>query len=269
MKKKLLLLAIVGAVLLSASPVLADDSFYVIGEGGAPGTKISSLPYEITTPGFYYVSGNLSCPSGNGITVSTDDVTIDLMGFRLSGNGGGSGIIWYDHANIEIRNGTLRNWNSGIYGYSSFVAGSVSNRAINVRCQNNSVGISFGDNGIVRGCSIQGGTTGISGASLVANNAVYNCSLYGINTGSGTISGNTVTNSATGIRSNGGSVIGNTVYCSSGQTGIALSTSTSNPILMDQNTVNGGSTRYSGGSTATVWAGKSTDNPWGNNAGHQ
>jgi hypothetical protein len=84
MRRKIWLLALVGAVLLGVSPALADGDFYVVVVPGGVGTKITSLPYTITAPGFYYLTGNLTCPSGVGITINSDDVTIDLMGFRLS-----------------------------------------------------------------------------------------------------------------------------------------------------------------------------------------
>jgi hypothetical protein len=48
-----------------------------------PRTPISSVPFTITTPGSYYLTTNLYSPSGNGITVSANDVTIDLNGFAL------------------------------------------------------------------------------------------------------------------------------------------------------------------------------------------
>jgi hypothetical protein len=50
--KRLLLIALVGVVLLSAVPVWADDGFYVIASGRqTPGTKITRLPYTITARG--------------------------------------------------------------------------------------------------------------------------------------------------------------------------------------------------------------------------
>ena len=61
MKRTLWLLACLGALLLSAAPVPADDGFYVIAAGQpSVGTKITSLPYTISTPGYYYLTGNLS-----------------------------------------------------------------------------------------------------------------------------------------------------------------------------------------------------------------
>ncbi len=48
-----------------------------------PRIPISSLPITITNPGSYYLTANLTGGSGNGITVSSSGVTIDLNGFTL------------------------------------------------------------------------------------------------------------------------------------------------------------------------------------------
>jgi hypothetical protein len=53
MKRAILFLALVAAVLLSAAPVLADDGFYVIAGGGKAGTQINSVPYPISSSGLY------------------------------------------------------------------------------------------------------------------------------------------------------------------------------------------------------------------------
>ena len=51
-----------------------------------PRTPISSLPYPITEPGSYYVVSNLHS-TGHGIVIETSGVTVDLMGFSLTGDG--------------------------------------------------------------------------------------------------------------------------------------------------------------------------------------
>jgi hypothetical protein len=257
MKKIFWLLVLLAALLLSAAPVLADGEFYVIAGGGGVGTKITSLPYPITTPGFYYLTGNLSYSgSSNGITVSSDDVTIDLMGFRLSGPGilsGSFGIyVQANHKNVEIRNGVLRNWNKAIYADPGGT--NYGHRVINIRAEANYGGIElYGSGHLTKGCT-----------------ALNNTNNYGIMCDTeATISNNVVINSSVGIYCNSGSVIGNNVICNSGQTGIQLGNNMGSSTLMDQNNVNGTGTHYMViGSGNLLWAGKNTDNPWGSNAGH-
>jgi hypothetical protein len=261
--KRFLLLALVFSVMATSAPALADGDFYIVAVGGGVGVKITSLPKTITAPGFYYLGGNLTCSEGNGITVSVSDVTIDLMGFRLSGNSSSDGISG-TVKNVEVRNGTLSGWNHAIN------IDGLGNRMINVRARENTYGIYLlGPGHLVKGCSAQDNTnTGISAVgSTISNNLVSSSSsgAYGI-AGYGTISGNRVSGGFTdAIYCNDSSnVIGNTVF--GGTTGITLSSA---PSVVDQNTVFSAVTPYAGGSTFTVWAGKNADNPWGNNAGHQ
>lgn len=226
MKKKLLLLAIMGAVLLSAAPVLADDSFYVIAGGDAPGTKIISLPYTISAPGFYYLRSNLTYNGDTpAITINTNGVTLDLMGFRLNGKGTNTGIYMSGRKNVEIRNGTLQNF---AYGINEDSDTSVRHRVINVRLEgNNTYGLNsygirlLGNAHLVRGCTAWGSNTGIS----ITNGTVSGCQVEGCRFG---------------ISINGsGNVIGNYAYSGDNQAGIL-----GGDLMLDQNTVSGTGIHY-------------------------
>jgi parallel beta-helix repeat protein len=70
-----------------------------------PGT----LPLVITTPGTYYLVGDLVTP-GAGITIDSDYVTIDLMGFRLSGGTGNGISVISSRIFIAVRNGVVSDW---------------------------------------------------------------------------------------------------------------------------------------------------------------
>src|SRR5438034_6089887 len=59
-----------------------------------PRTPISSAPYIITNSGSYYLTTNLYAASGDGITISANNVTVDLNGFALTGNSSSSGIYF-------------------------------------------------------------------------------------------------------------------------------------------------------------------------------
>jgi hypothetical protein len=85
-----------------------------------PRTPISSIPYTITQPGSYYLTGNLTATaSDTGITVAASHVTIDLNGFTLSGGTlGDHGIFAYSINRFTVRNGTVSDWlGSGIEYY--------------------------------------------------------------------------------------------------------------------------------------------------------
>jgi hypothetical protein len=292
MARKLGLIVLVSLYLLSPAAALADGDIYV---GGPYGTKITSLPYEINTPGVYYLAGDLSYAGDNffGIIINADNVTLDLMGFTLAYTGTGTlkyGIWMWGRKNVEIRNGTVRGWHTGIgEDYYNLPVG---HRVINIRAEENGIGVSLRGNGhLIQGCTVSSslpGTSGLSidnGTGIITGCVVKNFGGHGIFGGSGggtVISGNVVVGNAesgcVGILSSGGlvmgnevsncgdkgiwiqgptSLIGNSVNTSgSSQTGIFI-LNPSHPTLLDQNTVMGPGTHYSGTSSAQ----------WRNNGG--
>ncbi len=85
---------------------------------------IGTLPYTISQPGSYVLTGNLiGDGSSHGIIISSSNVTVDLAGFAIIGVSGnpnaaiyatsaGKGQFWH---NIAITNGNLDEWdNAGI-----------------------------------------------------------------------------------------------------------------------------------------------------------
>ncbi len=84
-------------------------------------TVIDSIPFIITVQGIYCFKGNLATTltSGNLITVTVNNVTIDMNGFKLGGLGAGAGttangIVAINRRNITIRNGSIRGFLNGI-----------------------------------------------------------------------------------------------------------------------------------------------------------
>ncbi|MFZ5453195.1 MAG: NosD domain-containing protein [Thermodesulfobacteriota bacterium] len=279
MKRFLWLLALLGALLLSAAPVPADDGFYVVAGRPAVGTRISRLPYTINAPGYYYLGGNLSYTKGHGITVNADNVTIDLMGFTLTGPNMANdynGIYMSGRKNVEVRNGTLSGWYMGV---KEDYSGASRHRMIGIRAVGNRNGINLsGTSHLIKGCTALPGSFGATmGLAILGTGTVSDCITkdfdFGIYISSGTVSGNVVSDCANGIyaqgstvishnsvracpfginSSGGGSIIGNIVFTGVGQTGILLSTSLDIPNLLDQNLVGPAGTHYGGGSAATV-----------------
>ena len=85
-------------------------------------TIITSLPYTISTQGIYCLKENLvtDITSGSAITINSNNVVINLNGYRLGGLPAGPstdaiGIYANEQENITIRNGTVRGFFIGIW----------------------------------------------------------------------------------------------------------------------------------------------------------
>lgn len=83
----------------------------------------ADIPLTISTSGSYYLTEDIIA-AGTAVTIDVDNVTIDLMGYSLTGPGKESGtnygIYMSGRSNVEIRNGTIRNFGyHGIYEASS------------------------------------------------------------------------------------------------------------------------------------------------------
>jgi hypothetical protein len=84
-------------------------------------TAITSLPYVIVTQGVYCLTGHLNTgiSTGNAITINTNNVVLDLNGFKIGGLSAGLGTQAYgisgaSRQNVTIRNGTVRGFYFGI-----------------------------------------------------------------------------------------------------------------------------------------------------------
>jgi len=169
--------------------LLADD----------PRTAISSTR-TISSPGSYYLTGDLQTSSGNSnaIHIDADNVTLDLMGFSLIGrdSGTGNGILISGQKNVEIRNGTVRDFGGcGILENSP--ENGVGHRVIDVRTMFNGEGGIYldGSNHLVRdSLALVNGVVGI--AASISSTIINSRSSMNLGVGvvclSGTISSNTV-----------------------------------------------------------------------------
>ena len=85
-----------------------------------PRTPISSVPFTITNSGHFYLTKSLTSTT-DGVIINSDDVTLDLNGFTLSGDSGTGdygvevGTSTADgQKRVVIRNGIVRNFGSGV-----------------------------------------------------------------------------------------------------------------------------------------------------------
>lgn len=201
-----------------------------------PRTPISSLPYLITQPGSYYVTGNLTgVPGEHGITVAASNVTLDLNGFALTGSGGDVGIFGAGggYASVRVLNGSVTGWTQS--GIEILLARGVEVDA--VRANGNAYGIRVAsatlrdcaaannsDIGVyasystVVSCESKANGTGFS----VSNSTLRDCqadanTVIGIAAGGSVVESCVVSNNASGIVvAVASSVRGNTVRLSGG-----------------------------------------------------
>jgi parallel beta-helix repeat protein len=153
----------------------------------------SDLPLTINQPGSYYFTGNLTY-SGDAITILSHDVTIDLMGYSIVGDGTGFGIgrggtLFY--RNIVIRNGTVRGFYRGIH-----LGDTWGSQVINMRTIDNTTqGIVTYRFSIVKNCISLGNDLDgmhIGSDSVVEGNIASNNGQNGFNIQpSSTVSNNT------------------------------------------------------------------------------
>ena len=186
-----------------------------------PGSLSPVGSFDINTSGSYYLTGDRMC-SGYGINVNVDNVTIDLMGYQLIGPGPGLsyGVYMRVRNNVEIRNGTIRNFGRGVYeGDSS----GKNHRVINIRAVFNSLdGIHLeGTYHLVKGCTANSNGasawTPIYGIYIGDSGAVIDCTANENGTSAsadafGICVMNQCTVSGSRAHNNGDGATGNAVY---------------------------------------------------------
>jgi len=192
----------------------------------------ASATFIISKPGSYYLTGNLLGQAGRtGISIAASNVTIDLNGFTVDGQGvgGGQGITaTASFTDITIRNGTVANWTSNgvnLLGGNSVVeritASGNSGAGISagpdsvvrdwVAHSNVAAGIAIGDDSTATGCQARTNATGISAA---ISGVVTDC-LAASNTLTGIVAGNSgritrctaTANEGDGIRASSGALV--------------------------------------------------------------
>jgi hypothetical protein len=83
-------------------------------------TPVTSLPAVITTQGIHCLTGNLATniTSNPAITITANNVTLDLNGWKVGGQAAGNGTnavgIGSNANNVTIRNGIVRGFRIGI-----------------------------------------------------------------------------------------------------------------------------------------------------------
>jgi hypothetical protein len=107
------------AVMATAFSTFAADGQFKLAQ-----TSSTTFPIILNSTASYVLTSNLMVPDPNvnAITISADNVTLDLNGHALigPGSGTGTGIYAIDKKNITVRNGTIRGFGyEGIYIHGS------------------------------------------------------------------------------------------------------------------------------------------------------
>ena len=147
------------------------------------------LPLTISGSGSYYLVEDISFSTSgvNGITITADDVTVDLNGFKLDGPGmgtTGNGItnpISGDISGAVVVNGTISNWRHGV----SLEGTGNKVREVTVR-NNTGYGIVVGNQSLVSGCfAFNNGDAGVAAGSdsmvrdcVSRDNEIFRVSLW-------------------------------------------------------------------------------------------
>lgn len=219
MRLKAWSLALLGmaATIAWGAPAGAADGTIEINQ--AKVMAAGGFPYVISAANTSYrLTGSLTVPaSTSGISVTANNVTIDMNGFSITGPGSSSGVVNGVSASgftdVTVENGTVTGLGLAIVLGSSAIVR-------NVHADTNGFGIDVGDNSVVEGCTANNSTTdyGIacrSGCAITGSTANGNADEGIFCSGSGCqITGNTANgNVSVGIdcQSNGCVISGNTL----------------------------------------------------------
>lgn len=140
-------------------------------------TTITSLPYVISSPGGYKLTGNLTHTNdlASAITITSDNVTLDFDGFTIVNqaapiyDSAKYGVFSMVRSNVRIRNGTLRSFIHGIRmtGEGSN-AGCVIEDMTLIGCRDSAISTAYVNGVIIRRCNVA--DTGIGQSQVYALN---------------------------------------------------------------------------------------------------
>ncbi len=168
------------------------------GASAAGGVVTLSSCSTISKSGAYVLGQNLT-RTGDCFKVQAKFVTFDLNGLTLSGNGSGSAITDNGSAQqaILVRNGVISNFAAGVN-----LAATTSARVENLRLIGNvGTGATVGTGGLVKDCTVTGGTDGIlagAGSAVTGNNVIGAAEAGIMAACPSTLLGNTATGSPGG-----------------------------------------------------------------------
>lgn len=162
--------------------------------------------FRITQPGSYYLTGNIQqLASKAAIAIDAEDVTLDLNGFSIIGNGQqGFPVTLELNDGVKVRNGLIHAWGAYITlnqarncTFEDLVIKGPYDGNLEAQAQNSifrriivestgEVGISASQNSLVEDCVVVGigGVRGLSlGIAVSLNSIVRNCTVRDVGVG--------------------------------------------------------------------------------------
>jgi parallel beta-helix repeat protein len=164
--------------LVERNTVRNNTDNYDFAAGNMLNILLCQVPESIDWPASVRFAGTLTCSvtTTNAITVSSDNVTIDLGGHALIGPGDPCGNGIYQEPgcmNMTIRNGHVQNW-ADASSRAGINLDGANNLIENVTLLNNYVGIMAENNTVVRRCVARNNERGIQ---INRDGVVTECSV--------------------------------------------------------------------------------------------
>ncbi len=138
----------------------------IVNATNTPGDGAST--YIISLPGSYYLTSDLvGDPGKHGISIQSDDVTLDLSGFVFAnitpGLGAVRGInVPAPQKSLSVRNGTLRGWSGGGVRAENVRNGLV--EKLRLSDNTGGIGVHVGLGSMIRDCTANANETGFQTA---------------------------------------------------------------------------------------------------------
>jgi parallel beta-helix repeat protein len=143
---------------IANNTVRNNSTNYVIASGNQVNILLSQLPQHVPWPATIKLAGTLTgVRNTNGITIASDDVTIDLNDHALVGVAQAlDGIqVAGVHTNITVRNGSLLSWP----GDGADIGAGVNSQLRNLNAAGNSgVGLRVGEGSLIIACTARSNT---------------------------------------------------------------------------------------------------------------
>ncbi|WP_457754479.1 NosD domain-containing protein [Thermococcus sp.] len=222
-------------------------------------TYINTLPYEITTPGYYILNVSISDfdPTAYGVNyaikINASNVVLDGAGHTIDGDDSGVdyGIYVYSVTNVTVKNIEVTDWYYGIY-YDHAQNGSILNSIANSN-QQYGILLEYSDynvmsNNTANYNSVSGFYLKYSGYNTILNNNASN--NYGATSGIDL------------YYSNGNSLVDNTISSNDG-TGISVANSINNTLVNNLITSNDWGIMLGASSKNSIINNTILDNTWG------